>query len=278
MPTIPDDAFGTTFPILLQEGFLTSTALTMGMTALTSANVGNKGLYYAGFFQCSIGLERLFKLILILDHMARHEMNAPSRITLKSYGHDLVHLLSAIERLATEQERQALSKIQSDSTKTRIIQFFSDFAKTTRYYNFNSLAGHTTSNIDPLEAWKQILNGFIGHLNQNQLRMHMHAANQMANLMESHSSVVIHNLDRQLMSLEATLVTPWILQRTSKYAIAELHDIIACLIRILTRVTGDAQSTDRRVNRGVCHVPFLRELFDFVSYTRKEVLRKKRWP
>ena len=40
-----------------------------------SFNLGNKkGLFYFAFFDLSIGFERTMKLILIFDHMARHNL------------------------------------------------------------------------------------------------------------------------------------------------------------------------------------------------------------
>jgi hypothetical protein len=62
--------FPNSFLLLQQEGYLIRTSLAQGLTLLRSANLGETGHYYGAFFGLSIALERLLKVIIILDHMA----------------------------------------------------------------------------------------------------------------------------------------------------------------------------------------------------------------
>jgi len=71
-------AFSATWFLLEQEGLLARACLCNGLTALRRANLGGKkGLFYLAFFELSIGFERMFKLVLIIDHMAQHKLAPP---------------------------------------------------------------------------------------------------------------------------------------------------------------------------------------------------------
>ena len=80
--------FSATWFLLEQEGLLAQACLCNGLTALRRANLGDKkGLFYSAFFELSIGFERTLKLILILDHMARNQLDPPDSKTVEDYGH-----------------------------------------------------------------------------------------------------------------------------------------------------------------------------------------------
>jgi hypothetical protein len=44
---------------------------------MRNANIHDIGQYYIAFFQLSIGIERLTKVIVIVDHAARHDLQFP---------------------------------------------------------------------------------------------------------------------------------------------------------------------------------------------------------
>lgn len=46
-------------------------------------------LFYSAFFKLSIGFERVLKLVLILDHMARNQLAPPDSKAAENYGHKL---------------------------------------------------------------------------------------------------------------------------------------------------------------------------------------------
>jgi len=43
-------------------------------------------LFYSAFFELSIGFERVLKLVLILDHMARNQLVPPDSKAVEDYG------------------------------------------------------------------------------------------------------------------------------------------------------------------------------------------------
>lgn len=72
-------ALSATWFLLQQEGLLAEACLCNGLTALRHANLGDKkARFYSAFFELSIGFERLMKLIIIIDHMAKHNLTPPN--------------------------------------------------------------------------------------------------------------------------------------------------------------------------------------------------------
>src|SRR5205823_6159614 len=92
-------AFSPTFLLRQQEGYLIQACLTSGMTHLRNARVDTKGSFYAAFFQLSIGLERLMKTTLIIDHMSKHDFAAPTIKELRAFGHNLASLFEELRDL-----------------------------------------------------------------------------------------------------------------------------------------------------------------------------------
>lgn len=85
--------------LLQQEGHLFHSCLTVGLTALMTANLDRKGDFYSAFFQLSIGLERAMKVVIIIEHMATNQLKAPTKSQIQSYGHDLIQLSYCISRI-----------------------------------------------------------------------------------------------------------------------------------------------------------------------------------
>src|SRR5258708_2646489 len=63
-------------------GYLFHSCLTQGLAALRNANLHEIEQYYTPFFQLSIGLERLMKVIVIIDHAARNALSLPTTAIL----------------------------------------------------------------------------------------------------------------------------------------------------------------------------------------------------
>ncbi len=87
-----DHNFPPSFLLLQQEGHLISSCLTNGLTELRAANVHNKGAFYSALFNLSVGIERLLKAIVIIEHMLNNNLSVPNKRQLKRYGHNIVEL------------------------------------------------------------------------------------------------------------------------------------------------------------------------------------------
>lgn len=75
--------------------------LKSALWTLKTANLGEPGPLYVMLFNYSIGLERLLKLIFVLDYSCNSNGAFPSSNTLKNeFGHDLVKLHDKVKTLS----------------------------------------------------------------------------------------------------------------------------------------------------------------------------------
>lgn len=142
---------------LLRESSLARNCLTSGLASLGKAHHMDKGLYSQAFFNISIGLERLMKLIYLVDHALRNGGSYPTQDEMRTrFRHDLVKLrmeCAAIrERLGDEGERLRWELPDAEVSR-RMVSVLAEFATQTRYYNLDYLVGAKSVGRDPLEAW-----------------------------------------------------------------------------------------------------------------------------
>lgn len=79
----------------LREAALIRTCLHTGLNALARANHADTGLYAQAFFSVHAGLERLLKLIYVIDSALTHGGTLPTDEDLRRrFGHDLVPLFA----------------------------------------------------------------------------------------------------------------------------------------------------------------------------------------
>jgi hypothetical protein len=148
--------FPPSFLLLQQEGYLISSCLSTGLTDLRNAHVHNKGAFYTALFNLSIELERLLKAILIIDHMLNNDLSIPTKKQLQAYGHNIVELYDTCEKIGNNRQSPIPSRNHLDAIDQDILLLLSDFARTTRYHNLDTLSA-AQSDLDPLIHWGQII-------------------------------------------------------------------------------------------------------------------------
>lgn len=145
-----DDVFSKNVRLISKEAGLAASCLEQGLTALRKASFAQKWHYYQSFFLLSIGLERLLKLTIITIH--RVEKNKlPDNGELKIYGHNIEKLYLKVVKEIDNTD----NFINEDDLYLPILQFMSEFARSSRYYNLDHLSGIHNTN-DPLFQWKDI--------------------------------------------------------------------------------------------------------------------------
>ncbi|SMF49896.1 hypothetical protein SAMN02745962_04238 [Pseudomonas sp. LAIL14HWK12:I11] len=124
-----------------------------GATQIRKANYANQGMYFQAFSNLSIGLERIGKLCLTLDHFIVTNGEFPTEEHLKNkIGHDLMKLYKRSQKLITERRLKVKHQLLLDSPiHKNIIRILSKFAKGDRYSNFDFLVGGRQSN--PAGDW-----------------------------------------------------------------------------------------------------------------------------
>src|SRR5262249_50693073 len=120
-----------------READIAAQSISAGLGTLRRANYAQTGFYSHAFFSLSIGLERLLKLIFLIDHALQNGGAFPSEGDLRnSFGHDLeklfAHAMAVHRRMPKPDERYELPP---GDLAFEVLRFLAAFAKTTRYYN-----------------------------------------------------------------------------------------------------------------------------------------------
>lgn len=132
---------------MLEECELTSALLKSGLHSLRRADMGDKGNYYRAFFELSIAIERLLKIIIIMKYRRENEGEFPTITAEDIVGHKLIELWS-------KAGLKELTGIHQD-----ILVFLDEFAGYTRYYNLDYIMekpGKNTNHESVLAEWKKI--------------------------------------------------------------------------------------------------------------------------
>ena len=127
-----------------------------GATALGQANYANKkGEYYRAFFELSVGMERLAKLILVVDYALTHGGKLPDESYVRGYGHLLEKLFTAVEQVTSARALTLDYPRPSDAVATAIIGNLDAFAdaKRGRYANFAALGNPQNGQHEPIAKW-----------------------------------------------------------------------------------------------------------------------------
>jgi hypothetical protein len=270
------DDFAPTFWLLQQEGTLIEASLASGLTSIRTANPGHKGNYYSAFFQLSIGVERLLKVVLILDHMAANGLATPSRKVLRDFGHDLVDLHRQVA--AAPSVAGALESPASGSVEEALLHFLSDFAKTTRYHNLDALTS-SQAPIDPLAQYSQIFTRVLSEdVNRRKLQQINDTASGLAAITEAHLSVLGRDLDGRMISQQGAFQLGPLHSAGTPFVVLHLYALLQPIRTAMERSSDAAQMINHQVRPGIAAVPFMEEFLVFLTFDRATVLRKRRWP
>ncbi|MFE7326546.1 hypothetical protein ACFU8W_16450 [Streptomyces sp. NPDC057565] len=138
---------------LTHEAGLASYSLRGGLASLRKANYADPQVYYGGFFQYTIGLERIMKLALIVDYVVENGSFPSDHQFMKKYGHKLTDLLARLGDVRSRLDVSARVWELPDADLTdAAIGVLSDFAIGARYYNIDVLTGKAKTR-DPVERW-----------------------------------------------------------------------------------------------------------------------------
>lgn len=139
-----------------QEAQLVRHLLGSGATALGRANYADKkGEYYTAFFALSVGLERLCKLILVINSAIENGGQMPSQDVVRRYGHQLEKLIDAVAAAATHQSISQNHNRPVNAIVSAIISNLDAFAdaRRGRYANFEALGDPNLTSHEPISKW-----------------------------------------------------------------------------------------------------------------------------
>jgi len=263
---------------LSQEAYIIRSCICTGLTELRNSNINEKGRYYTAFFQLSIALERLAKLALIIDYMLSNNLAAPGKNTVKQYGHDISQLYVCVEQIAVARNYGIANQNSSSEFKNRILDFLSNFAKSTRYANLDALASGKQIRL-PIFEWSEILREIIEkEVSGRKRKKIMDQSTALAEVMEKTSYVVGHDLQNNPLSMQGILSQPRLLSEGAKYAVWYMLLLIAPLTKLICYLATDATELSIKKNGSVATIPEMSDFFGIFWNERTLVLRKKKWP
>lgn len=274
--------FSPTWHLLEQEGLLAQACLCNGLTALRRANLGDKkGLFYSAFFELSIGIGRVLKLILILDHMARSQLVPPDSKTVEDYGHKLRALFDAAKAVCAARNVTALDGFQPNSLPIEILGFLDDFAHPGgRYSNINKLTGHRhQAMLDPIARWGEIASQIMSTQATHRERELAQLNGRVASIAFGEAAAsLMSDLNQQQMDVAPLHVRASELDTAAKYAIYALVTLIAALRDVIDSLCNEAWAINPTGKSGATEVPVMKEFLQFAWADRQYVMRKRKWP
>ena len=207
-------------------------------------------------------------MLVLLDHWNR-ERRFPDTDTLRGYGgrsgHDIEKLYISANVLLERYGVACPSGFQSDELDGRLLHHFSDFAKTSRYFNLDSIAGGK-ANEDPLARWHRLLQD-VYEKDISELKR-LHEEDQMEGLISEVEPIVVHT-DRNSMSGEPQSFREMALDQSmiARALSAMLLRLLKALVPLKELLRTICEQI-HRADQSSANVPFMDEFLDFVCQDR----------
>jgi hypothetical protein len=148
--------YSRTYLLLQNEGHLLRGCIQSALGALRRSSSAERGPLYAALFSYSIGLERLLKISLILDHCVVNKGKFPTWKEIKGFGHDLGALYDLAMAACIRHNVQIPESCVTDEIDECLLELLAGFADSDRYFNLDALTGGGKS-ADPLPEWGRLL-------------------------------------------------------------------------------------------------------------------------
>lgn len=248
--------------LLLKEAHIASSSIRYGLNALCRANIYAKGDYYQAFFQLSIGLERLMKLIIIENYRGTNN-SFPNNKVLKDYGHDLIEMFERINEIELFRHSDA----DMNDISFSILKCLSQFAKTTRYYNLDALTGKQ-QNIDPLIQWAIIQEEILRH-NPKRKTSRDNGIQELKSYINENSVAMIFNEKNNIIDNTADFIDRVEMDAyVQEYAVYYTYLLISELVNKLLKIESNFEL-----------YPYLSEFFRgfYGGRTKYEIRKRRNW-
>jgi hypothetical protein len=266
--------FPASYLLLQQEGYLISACLGAGLTNLRAANVHNKGAFYSALFNLSVGIERLMKALIIIEHMMNNGLSVPSKKQLKGYGHNLIGLYDRCVSIAQKRNVDFSTRQSLEPLQRELLDLLSDFAETARYHNLDALSPSHAGK-DPLAHWSEILLVIMENdVPKRQKAKMLKQSRLVALAIDDLTITLMHGLDKTPLSTEEALALPGLHEHAAKYAVLHVVNILVPLRHLSSKLSYLAYT----LKSPAPPFPQMHEFILWLSNDRQDVLRKKRWP
>lgn len=267
-------AFPKTFRLLQQEAILCRSCILTGLEHLLKGRIhgDQKGHYYSAFFQLSIGLERMMKLVYIAHYMLTNDIEAIDEKHLKKLGHNLQKLYESAAKVAVHYDSNCFGFTEVTKLDLSLLVFFDSFASATgRYYNISNL--HSENSIDPIVKWRTVIDKIAK---------------------DDFSERLWNALERSTAKFARVLATGGVKfpegymddvfadkvnERANYFAVWHIINLMKPLAETLDGVSMSLHHRDTQDKNGYNYpeFPYFDEFFDFCYYSKKDILKIKKW-
>lgn len=275
-----DFRFSRTFTLLQQEGHLARASLLSGIDLLLKANLDESkiGNFYSAFFQLTIGIERILKLVVITNHMLENNYIPPTDEELrKKYGHNIKATYLYALTVRNKWGHEKVVTPASGSVEEKMLDFLESFANKARYYNLREL-NNTTADPGPLGNWYSICKktaiAEIGYvkLDKDAERI-MHQMDQAGLVGYS----ARFDFDGHPMTLFDDYWRMHLIQKVAPHLVWKMVQFITPLYNALRYIADEAIDYENSHQLELPVIPHLYEFFVFSLATKSDSLRRKTW-
>lgn len=264
------------FYLLAQECDLAKAALLGAFTAFSYMDVSKPGTMYSAFFQAATGLERLMKLVVVINHNVKHDLSNPTDSQLRNIGHDLVVLYDRCAAIADELSLATPPWFKKeDDLERKMLVFLSRFAKGARYYNLDAIVGKRKTP-DPIGEWVKV----------HQLIAEEHIPYKKREKLNEEAIRYCDNLhaygfdrwhDGQYVPVVDICYLTSLLQKGNPYCVWTLVCILKPFYELLDALCERAHEME--IAKGIDGpvIPHATEFFPFLLTTLDLVKRRKAW-
>jgi len=271
----------TEFTLLTQEAYLAKNSILSSFDFLSKANFYQEkdGYFYSGFFNLTIGLERMMKLAVVSDYMLKNNYRAPTDKNLKvSFGHFINTMYQHMVKLSAEHTNGEVQLPDEESDDYKLIEFLSKFAAKSRYYNLNEL-GKSTDLPSPLQEWWEIASSVYEvytpyHIREKRQRALLHA---MDNRGIYNSFTREMDFDGQLMTVFDVYNRQLVIEKSAPLIIWRILELFRPIFNLLDAISHAAHGSSHEGRRGDLVIPHYSEFFYFFNADRKSARSNKRW-
>jgi hypothetical protein len=260
--------------LMAQEGHLASSSLLAGFEALAKINYDKPGTIYSTLFHLSIGLERMMKIAVILDHKAMHNLANPTDKQLRGLGHSITDLYAKV-RTAGEARGNAGGWFDQDTDHHDLLAALSEFARGSRYYNFDQLV-NGSQNPDPIVRWfkvhMQIAESVLPYRRLEKIMTKARA------FCDTHH---MYNwewgpMGRYDLTVDVTYQVE-VARVTRGHCVWTIVETILPIYRLIDHLTKKVHHMENQSGITSSAVPYMTEFFPFCLATRKSAVRRKAW-
>jgi hypothetical protein len=219
---------------LLLEAILSANNLAVGLTCLRRYDFSDKGQFFTGLFAYSIGLERILKLILILDHYHLRG-TPPGNDDLRALGHHLDGLLEKAREINLRRALRADASALADDLVVRAVAIVSEFARRSRYYNLDVVTGASTRGGEPLARWDKEVCAEILRRHHRLTTSQKREIEFARKLKDQPGIVVAHTADdgSPIWDMENLALHSVASETKQKYSVFYLHQVVEFCITVL---------------------------------------------